>query len=97
MHDVTLSINHDILIVSILNLKNILDEGVCCKTLAEFLLGLLELFALNLAFSVLDYKVIKKGYTISSFVNLIYAHGISNDFNETAIWSSCQNFIGLEP
>ena len=97
MHDVTFSINHDVLVVSILNLENILDEGICCKTLTEFLLGLLELFALYLAFSVLDNEVVKKGCTISSFMNLIYAHSIINDFNEAAIWSSCQNFVCLEP
>lgn len=97
MHDVTLGIDHDVLVVSILDLENVLDEGVCCKTLTEFLLSLLELFALYLAFSVLNYKVVEKGGAISSFMNLINAHSIIDDFNEAAIWSSCQNFISLEP
>ena len=58
MHDVTLGIDHNILIVSILDLKNILDERVCRKTLTELLLSFLEFLTFYFAFSVLNDKVV---------------------------------------
>ena len=42
MEDVSLVIDQDILIVSIFNLKNVADERVSCKALAEGVLGLFE-------------------------------------------------------
>ena len=46
---------------------------------------------------MLDHKVVKKRYSISSLVNLVDAHGIIDHLDEAAVWAGGQDLVCLKP
>ena len=88
MHDVAFVVNHNILIVSIFDLENILNQGIGCQTVAEVLLGFLESLALDLSATMLHYEVVEEGRAFCSLVDLINAHCVVDYFNKTTVGTS---------
>ena len=58
VHYMSLVVNHDILVVSIFDLKDILDQGIGRQTVAEVLLSFFESLALNLSAAVFHHKIV---------------------------------------
>ena len=71
MHDMAVCIDHNILIVSVLDLKDVLGQGVRGQRVAEILLGFLKSLALDLAFPVVDHEVVEEGGTVYALVDLV--------------------------
>mmetsp|Transcript_36913 Transcript_36913/g.56522 ORF Transcript_36913/g.56522 Transcript_36913/m.56522 type:complete len:271 (+) Transcript_36913:265-1077(+) len=97
VNDVAFSVDHYVLVVPVLNLKDVLHQRVAGQAVAEVLLSSLEPLALDLAFAVLHHEVVEEGHSISSLVDFVDAHGVVDHFDEPAVGTSSQDLVGLEP
>lgn len=97
MNNMSLRINHDISIMSIFNLHNILNQRIGRQTVAEILLGTLESLALHFTFPQLNHKIIQEHSIILTFMYLIKTSSVSNNFNQTAVGTCCQYLICSQP
>lgn len=88
MHNMAFVVNHDILIVSIFYLENILNQGIGRQTVAEVLLCFLESLAFDLSATMLHYEVIEEGHTVCSLVDFINAHCVVDYFNKATVGTS---------
>ena len=93
MNDVTLRIYHDVLIVSIFYLQNVLSQRIRSQAVAEIFLGPLKSFAFYFFIPMLYHKIIKKRCTYRFLMDIIYTHDVSYALDNAAIWSCGQYFV----
>lgn len=97
MHDVTFSVNQNVSVVTILNLEDICDQAVRCKTSGKLLLSLLVEFPLSA--SIVQHEVISEGLLAlrKLLLDCINAHGIIDHLDKPTSISSSDDLINLHP
>jgi hypothetical protein len=93
----TLCINHNILVMSIFYLQNVLGKRISSQTVTEIPLSSLESLAFNLALSMMNYEIIKESSTVCSFMDFVNTYSVVNNFDQTTVRSSSKNLISFEP
>ena len=97
VYNVTLLVEHYVLVVSVFYLQNVLYEGVGGQTVAKVFLCPLETFAFDFTFAVVHHEILEQSCVVTSFMDFIDAHGVIYDLDQPTVRTCCQDFIGLQP
>ena len=97
MYYMTFAIYHYILVVPVLDLKNIAYQRVSSEGVQESFLRSFEALALFLSLTeTLNIEFVQR-LIICPSMYLIQAHSIINVIDEPTVWTSRYDLIGLKP
>ena len=96
MHDVTLDIDKNISVVSVLDLENVAQERISCKRLNKVVASLFECSRFRAA--ELLFEVV---YDLRVATHLLFdavdAEGVIGELDQAASWTSGEDFVWFQP